>query len=79
MVPNGTFESDDISKWEIISWAGQKLSVVEDTTTGIAPITTQRTPLDAQGYYTLDGRRLNGQPTQRGLYIVNGKKMLIGK
>lgn len=79
MVPNGTFESDDISKWEIITWAGQKLSVVEDNTTRIAPITTQRSPLDAQGYYTLDGRRLNGQPTQRGLYIVNGKKMLISK
>ena len=28
-------------------------------------------------YYTIDGRRLNGKPTQRGLYIINGKKVVI--
>lgn len=28
-------------------------------------------------YYTLDGRCLSGVPTQRGLYILNGKKVLI--
>ena len=28
-------------------------------------------------WYTLDGRRLNGRPTAKGLYIHNGKKELI--
>ena len=28
-------------------------------------------------WYTLDGRRLSGKPTQRGLYIDNGKKIVI--
>ena len=28
-------------------------------------------------WYTLDGRRISGQPTQKGLYIVNGKKIVI--
>ena len=28
-------------------------------------------------WYTLDGRRLNGKPTQRGIYIYNGKKTVI--
>ena len=28
-------------------------------------------------WYTLDGRKLQGQPTQKGLYIVNGKKVVI--
>jgi hypothetical protein len=28
-------------------------------------------------WYTLDGRRLNAKPTQRGVYIHNGKKMVI--
>lgn len=28
-------------------------------------------------WYTLDGRRISGQPTQKGLYIVNGKKTVI--
>ena len=28
-------------------------------------------------WYTLDGRRLDGKPTQRGIYINNGKKTII--
>jgi hypothetical protein len=28
-------------------------------------------------WYTLDGRTLNGKPTERGVYIVDGKKVLI--
>lgn len=28
-------------------------------------------------YYDLQGRKLAGQPTQKGLYIVNGKKMIV--
>ena len=29
----------------------------------------------AEGWYTLDGRRLDGKPTRKGIYITNGKKM----
>lgn len=28
-------------------------------------------------YYTMDGRKLQGKPTKRGLYIWNGKKIVI--
>jgi hypothetical protein len=28
-------------------------------------------------WYTLDGRRLMGQPTQRGIYINKGKKFIV--
>ncbi len=28
-------------------------------------------------WYTLDGRKLNSQPTERGIYIVNGKKVVM--
>ena len=31
----------------------------------------------ATGWYTLDGRRIEGQPTQKGVYIVNGKKRVV--
>ena len=31
----------------------------------------------SDSYFTLDGRRLTTQPTSAGLYIVNGKKVLI--
>ncbi len=30
-------------------------------------------------YYTLDGRRLTAPPTQKGIYIHNGKKFVTGK
>ena len=29
------------------------------------------------GIYTLDGRRLQAEPTEKGVYIVNGKKTII--
>jgi hypothetical protein len=28
-------------------------------------------------WYSLDGRKLNGIPTEKGLYIVNGKKVMV--
>ena len=28
-------------------------------------------------WYTLDGRKLSGKPTAKGLYIVNGKKVIV--
>jgi hypothetical protein len=28
-------------------------------------------------WYTLDGRQLQGQPTVKGLYIQNGKKVMV--
>jgi len=30
-------------------------------------------------WYSLDGRRLTGKPTQKGVYINNGRKVVIGK
>ena len=32
---------------------------------------------DVDNWYTLDGLKLNGKPTQKGLYINNGKKVAI--
>ena len=31
----------------------------------------------AKGWYTLDGRKLFEKPAQPGLYIANGKKVLV--
>ena len=43
--------------------------------TGIAP--TYRSPITTHHYYTLDGRMLQGIPTQKGAYIYKGKKVVI--
>ena len=32
---------------------------------------------DSDAWYTIDGRKLSGMPTKAGLYIVNGKKIVI--
>ena len=47
----------------------------EGTTTGIA-VTPSTTPMDG-AFYTIDGRRIGEKPTTKGLYIVNGKKVVI--
>ena len=31
----------------------------------------------AAGWFTLDGRKLDKQPTQKGVYINNGRKIVI--
>lgn len=53
-------------------------------TTGIDTVTedsghraTSPELLNSSGYYTLDGRKLNGQPTRSGLYIHGGRKVVI--
>ena len=46
------------------------------TPTGIDRPTTQTAQAPI---YTLDGVRLSGQPVRRGVYIVNGKKVMKGK
>ena len=35
------------------------------------------TPAADAAYYDLSGRRMNGQPTETGIYIVNGKKVIV--
>ena len=45
------------------------------TTTGIETLNVERGTLNDNSYYMLDGRRV-AQPT-KGLYIVNGKKVVI--
>lgn len=44
--------------------------------TGIETLKVERRTLNDNHWYTLDGRQVNGQPTQRGMYIVNGKKVV---
>ena len=49
---------------------------VYDDPTAIASILSGQSSANGQ-WYTLDGRKLNGVPTQRGIYINNGKKIVV--
>ena len=60
-----------ISKSGVSIWAYNPTLPV----TGIKDIKTSQGVKDA--WYTLDGRCLNSKPTTKGLYIQNGKKILV--
>ena len=32
---------------------------------------------EADAWYSLDGRKLDGKPSAKGMYIKNGKKVVI--
>ena len=48
-----------------------------DEPTGISEITASKPAAVSNVWYTLDGRRLNNAPTTKGLYIFQGKKVVI--
>ena len=44
--------------------------------TGIATVATEAVD-GSDNWYTLDGRQLSGKPMQRGVYVNNGRKVII--
>ena len=76
-------------KDEVASLARAFRMSFDDDVTGIVTVLSDE-PATASGIYTIDGRRIEGEPTQRsaegrlypqglkkGVYIVNGKKTII--
>ena len=49
----------------------------DDEATGIISTTNYTNDTNSDAWFTLDGRKLDGKPTQRGIYINNGKKTII--
>ena len=48
-----------------------------EETTGVGHTEITEITEKGEAWYTLDGRRLSGKPAQRGVYINNGKKIII--
>ena len=50
-------------------------------TTGIATdlhqVTSDKQQVQSDEWYTIDGRKLNGKPAAKGIYIQNGQKRII--
>ena len=45
---------------------------------GVTGIDNSLSDMDTDAHwFTLDGRKLNGKPTQKGIYVVNGQKVVI--
>lgn len=53
--------------------------VLDGETTGIHSVDNGQWIMDngADTWYTIDGRKLSGKPTKKGIYIQNGKKHVI--
>jgi hypothetical protein len=50
------------------------LVTANSNTTGIGKVTTDKS---MESWYTLDGRKLDSQPTKKGFFIKNGKKFVV--
>ena len=46
------------------------------TGTGIVPMSDVRSKM-SDVWFTLDGRRLDGKPTMKGIYVNNGMKVIV--
>ena len=53
------------------------LSFDGEETTGILEVSANSNEVKDDVWYSLDGVRLSGKPTQRGMYINKGKKILV--
>ena len=53
------------------------LSFDGEETTGIPEVSANSNEVKDDVWYSLDGVRLSGKPTQRGMYINKGKKILV--
>lgn len=64
---------------EAFSVKAFKMNIGADEATGIRTIDNSQKVNDSASdvWFTLDGRSLGARPTQRGIYIKNGKKMII--
>jgi rhamnogalacturonyl hydrolase YesR len=62
-----------------VTSSSRRLAVVigDKTTTGIDRGVTINGPASATEWHAIDGRRLNGKPTQGGMYINNGKIVIV--
>jgi hypothetical protein len=50
---------------------------VNGETTGIDTVGCESVATDNEGWFTLDGRKLQQAPARKGLYIKNGKKVVV--
>ena len=74
--PNKAYLS--IPTWVLSVHAGPIMLEFEDEeTTGISEEVIGNSEKSVEVWYTIDGRKLDGKPTQKGVYIVNGKKVIL--
>ena len=62
----------------VLDDTGTSINVGYSQTTDINGLTPNPSPTGEGGdYFTLDGKKLDKKPTQKGVYILNGKKVVV--
>ena len=76
MVELSTPNNDGSAKMSIVfdDWFGE---INNGIATGIDQVTSNKSQVTSAEWYNLNGQKLNGMPTEKGLYIVNGRKVLV--
>ena len=49
----------------------------DGTPTGIGATLVNSERVNSESWYSLDGRKLQGKPTSKGVYILNGRKVVV--
>ena len=63
---------------KIAAGAGARIFIEEpDGTTAIQTINADGELISVEGWFTLNGVKLQGVPTEKGVYIHNGKKIVV--
>ena len=75
-VPAGTKE-----KYQSTNYWNEFTNIIEEPAdpAGINSVDNSQsaTGNEAGDWYTIDGRKLSGKPAQKGIYIVNGRKVAV--
>ena len=57
--------------------AASRIVLTFGETNSIRGISNAQSVMGNDGYYSLDGRKFSSKPTMRGVYIKNGKKLIV--
>lgn len=80
-IPAGRFYIDNPNYTPTgVQGAPARLRIIfgESTVSGITELQNDESTESQNGaWYSIDGRRLNGKPSAKGLYIVDGKKVMV--
>ena len=65
--------------YDVTAQDARALTIVfeESETTGINSIENGKLTMENGAWYTLGGQKLNGKPATKGIYIINGKKVVV--
>ena len=78
VAPTGTFvKAEGVDAWTIGVSGIPTGWTVEEVSTGIESLNMTHSQSEGT-WYTLDGRKVSGVPTKPGVYVVGGRKILIG-